>query len=353
MSRRTYSTGYAKRRRPLRRLLIMLLVLFIILAGATIAVRRVYDQNLKPVSNSETIQLITIKPGSSSKQIGKQLNAAGLIRNTWVFEWYVRSREVRDKLQAGTYALRPSQSLPEIVDKLTQGKIATKLVTILPGQRLDEVRQALINAGFKPADVDAALQPAAHTTNAALVDKPHEASLEGYLYPDSFQKSSSTDASSIIEQSLDEMGQHLTPELRAAFTAQGLSTYQAITLASIVGQEVSTPTDQAQVAQVFLTRMHQDMVLGSDVTAYYGAILAGKSPSVNFDSPYNTHLHKGLPPTPISNVNQQNLNAVGHPASTDWLYFVAGDDNKTHFAKTLQEHEANVAQYCHKLCAQN
>jgi UPF0755 protein len=120
----------------------------------------------------------------------------------------------------------------------------------------------------------------------------------------------------------------------------------------MVGQEVSNPSDQTQVAQVFLTRLHDNMDLGSDVTADYGAILAGQLPSVNYDSPYNTRLHPGLPPTPISNVNAQELNAAAHPASTSWLYFVAGDDGKTYFSQTLQQQQANVAEYCHKLCSQ-
>jgi UPF0755 protein len=341
-----------KRRRPLKRLLIAVLIVLVILGVITAVIRRSYDENLKPVSNSQAIELVTIKSGDSTSQIATQLYKAGLVHKTWVFEWYVRSREVRDELQAGTYALRPSESLPEIVGQLTKGKVATRLVTILPGQRLDQIKQALINAGFSPTDVDAALNPSQYASDPALVDKPVGNNLEGYLYPDSFQKTSATSAQSIIQESLDEMNQHLTPDLRAAFAAEGLNTYQGIILASMVGQEVSNANDQAQVAQVFISRLHSNIDLGSDVSAYYGAILAGQSPSVNYDSPYNTRLHSGLPPTPISNVNAQSLNAAAHPANTSWLYFVSGDDGKTYFSQTLQQQQANVAQYCHKLCSQ-
>ena len=110
--------------------------------------------------------------------------------------------------------------------------------------------------------------------------------------------------------------------------------------------------DRPVVAQVFLKRYKEDMRLGSDVTAYYGARLAGKEPSLGYDSPYNTRLHSGLPPGPISNVSAGSLEAVAFPAQTDWLYFVAGDDGITHFSKTLQEHEALTAKYCKKLCSQ-
>ncbi len=88
------------------------------------------------------------------------------------------------------------------------------------------------------------------------------------------------------------------------------------------------------------------------MTAFYGALHDGLAPSLTYDSPYNTRLHTGLPPGPISNVSESSLQAVAHPAATDWLYFVAGDDGVTHFAKTLDEHNANVSQYCHKLCSE-
>lgn len=344
--------GFSKRRLP--KLWLMVLAAIIVLGVvAAIVVRRVYDQNLQPLSSSQKSILVTVPAGATVSQIAANLQKSGVVRAGWAFEWYVRSQEDLDKLQAGTYALSPSQTVAQIAAILTQGKVATKLVTILPGQRLDQIRAALINDGFSPTDVDAALTPSQYESLPALVDKPAGADLEGYLYPDSFQKITGTDASQIITESLNEMGNHLTPALRAAFSAEGLNTYQAITLASIVEQEVAKPSDQAQAAQVFIKRFGMNMPLGSDVTAYYGAILAGQSPSVSYDSPYNTLLHTGLPPTPISNVNDQALQAVAHPANTDWLYFVTGDNGTTYFEQTLAQHQTDAAQYCHKLCSQD
>jgi UPF0755 protein len=146
------------------------------------------------------------------------------------------------------------------------------------------------------------------------------------------------------------MGQHLTPAVQAAFASQGLSIYQGLTLTSIVLQEVNKPTDQAQAAQVFLTRLHTGMMLGSDVTARYGAIIAGQAPNLTYDSPYNTLLHTGLPPTPISTISQGALTATTHPAATNYLYFVTGDDGTTYFSTNLQDQQANTQKYCHKLC---
>lgn len=334
-----------------RRVWIVFLVLILLVGGATLFVRRLYYKDLEPVSDSQKVVLVTIKPGTSSSQIASMLQKDGLIRSGAIFEWYIRSHEVRDQLQAGTYALRPSMGVPDIVGVLVKGKIASNLVTIVPGQRLDQVRQTLINSGFKPDAVDAALQPGQYDQYAALADKPASASLEGFLYPDSFQKDANTQPSTIVGESLKEMTDHLTPAIRAAFAKEGLSVFQGITLASIVEQEVPGDSDRQQVAQVFLSRLRAHDTLGSDVTAFYGSILAGQSPSTTYDSPYNTLLHPGLPPGPIGMVSDSSLRAVASPAHTSWLYFVTGDNGKTYFSKTLAEHQALTKQYCKKMCS--
>jgi UPF0755 protein len=142
----------------------------------------------------------------------------------------------------------------------------------------------------------------------------------------------------------------LTPEIRQAFSSQGLTVHQGVILASIVELEVSAAPDRAQAAQVFMKRYKSNMPLGSDVTAFHGAIIAGKEPSIGYDSPYNTRLRTGLPAGPVSNVTESSLQAVANPAQTDWLYFVSGDDGKNYFSKTLQEHEELTKKHCTKLC---
>jgi len=353
-SKHLSATKYAVKRRQRRwprRVFLLAVVGIVLVVGITIAVRQVYFANLKPAdSANHIVQTVTIEPGATVEEIGKQLEDAGLIRSSWAFKLYVSSKEARSDLQAGTYSFYPAQSVAEIVSLLTHGKITTDLVTILPGQTLGQVRSSLIAYGFPEADVDAALDPANHLGDPALVDKPANASLEGYVYPESFQRTGTTTAGEVVNQALDEMGKRLTPELRQAFAAQGLSTYEGIIMASIVEKEASNQTDRDQVAQVYLKRLRIGMRLEADPTAHYGARLDGAPLTVKYDSPYNTYLNDGLPPTPISNVSESSLRAVAHPASTDWLYFVAGDDGTTHFAKTLSEHEANTVQYCTKAC---
>lgn len=340
-------------RRGLRRVAILAGIVFCLFVAATIVVRQGYYANLRPVSDNRQIKLVTITTGMSTPDIAKLLKNDGLIRNTTTFAWYVDSHGAHGDLQAGTYALRPNMNLSTIVRLLVNGEIATNLVTILPGQRLDQVRSAFTKAGFAPAAIDAAFNPANYpsTNFVALADKPAAVSLEGFLYPDTFQKDATTNPQQIVEESLHEMAQHLTPGIRAAFAKEGLSVYQGVTLASVVEQEVSNDADRAQAAQVFLSRLKLGMPLGSDVTAFYGALVAGVKPTTTYDSPYNTLLHKGLPPGPISNVSDSSLQAVAYPADTQWLYFVTGDNGKTYFAKTAQEHDQQAAQYCHKLCS--
>jgi UPF0755 protein len=330
-----YTTRVQKRRWP-RRLLLVVGILAAIIIGGTIVVRHVYFEGLRPVNRgSQVVQLVTIEPGSTVEQIAHQLQAARLIRSTWAFKLYVSSKNTRDLLQAGTYSFSSSQSVAQIVAQLSHGKVAVDLVTIIPGQNMKQIRTTLINYGFGEAAVDTALDPAQYADDPVLVDKPASANLEGYIYPDSYQKDSSTTPQQIIEKALAEMNKKLTPELRKAFAAQGLGTYEAIVLASIVEKEVAKQEDRTQVAQVFLTRLNNNIALQSDATKAY----------------FNTYQNRGLPPTPISNVSINSLQAVANPAKTDWLYFVSGDDGTTHFSHTLDEQESNIQKYCHKLCS--
>jgi UPF0755 protein len=329
-----YASQPPKRRWP-RRVVYVLIIGIVLLLAATATVRYVYNHQLGPRSESQVTQLFTVEQGATVEEIAVNLEKAELIRSAWAFKLYVSSKEVRNSLQAGEYELQPRMTVSEIVSVLTHGEVATNLVTIIPGKRIDQIRERLLADGFSEEEVATALDPKTYADNPTLSDKPEGASLEGYIYPDSYQKSSSTTAQDIIEASLVEMRKQLTPAIREAFARQGLSTYQGIILASIVEEEVPKPEDRAQVAQVFLKRLRLPMRLESDATKYY----------------YNTYQNDGLPPAPISNVTKSALEAVANPADTDWLYFVSGDDGTTHFSKTFDEHDSKVNTYCKKNCS--
>ena len=330
--------------------LLIVVILAIGVGGALIA-RHVYDSELRPLSSGQHSESVTIPKGATLKEVASLLKKQHIVKSDWAFAQYVRNKQAEDEIKAGTYDLSPSQSVQEIVSIITEGKVATNLITILPGQRLDQIKKTFENSGFSVAAVDAAFNPNLYTDHPALVDKPVGASLEGYLYPESFQKTNDTTPQDIIRESLDEMQKRLTPDVRAAIEAKGLNIYQGIILASMVEQEANQPADRAKVAQVFLSRLNKGMKLESDVTAFYGAVAAGQPPTVGFKSSYNTYFVPKLPIGPVSNVSASSLDAVAHPASTNYLYFVAGDDGTVYYSNTQAEHDAQVTQYCHKLCA--
>ncbi|MDQ3064869.1 MAG: endolytic transglycosylase MltG [bacterium] len=342
--------------------------LFVGLAAVLMAVfvifgiKTLYERNLGAVNPSAQDDIVfVVQSGDTAPQVADSLKEKDLIRSDRAFIQYVRSQNLGEDFIAGTYRLKQSYDVPKIAGILTSGDVAMDLFTILPGTTLAQIRQRFIDEGFKAATIDKALDPKGYANHPALVDKPAAASLEGYLYPDSFQKIAETTPQTIIKQSLDEMAGFLTPALRKGINTQGLTIHQGITLASIIEQEVSKPEDRKVVSQVFLKRLKIDMQLGSDVTALYGAIIdkvdlpdddvvEAMSIAIGHDSPYNTRIRTGMPPGPISNVSANSLQAVANPASTDYLYFVAGDDGKTYFGSTLEEHNQNVASYCKKLC---
>lgn len=313
---------------------------------------RWYDANTMAADvTSQATQLFTVDAGTSEDSISRQLEQKGIIRSAFAYQLYVRVHGSRGKMQAGTYELSPSLSVAQIVDVLSSGRVATSLFTILPAQRLDQIEAAFLEAGYTQADITAALDPSLYKGHPALADKPASASLEGYLYPESFTMSPGTPLELIITQSLDQTAQLFSDEIiQVLKTKHGLSVHEAVIIASIVEREVSDPEDRTKVAQVFLKRYELGIPLGSDPTALYGAVLYGLDPSVSTDTPYNTRLYAGLPPGPINNISADSLKAVAYPADTDYLFFVSGDDGKTYFSSTQAEHEALTTQHCVQLC---
>lgn len=329
---------------------IIVIILVLAFSGGVIGLRTWYENNLQPVSSSSKTLYFTIAPGSGLHAIATKLKSDGLIKSTRAFETYVRSNELHDKLQAGTYLFSPSFSVKEIATKIVNGDVAKNLLTILPQKRLDEIKQTFATAGYTKSQIDGAFNPNTYVGDSALASRPAGASLEGYLYPDSYEKLADTPPQTIISESLAQMNKHLTTDILNGFAAQSLTTFRGITLASIVAQETDDPDFQPMVAQVFLSRLKQNMALQSNVTANYAADIADQPRNLGIDSPYNTYLHTDLPPGPISNVSVSALAAVAHPTSSDYLFFVAGDDNKIHFSRTQAEHDDAVKKYCTKKC---
>ncbi|MCU0667016.1 MAG: endolytic transglycosylase MltG [Patescibacteria group bacterium] len=323
----------------------------ILLVIGAFGARTWYQAQLRPVAQESRIEVVEIKAGATVQQIANSLAEKKLIRNPQAFMWYVRSNGLVESMKAGSFPIDASLTTPEVISIITTGKEQQALVTILPGQRIDQIKDSLIKNGYKKEQVEAALEPSLYSGHPALVSKPKDSSLEGFLYPESFKVTSGTTPRSIINSSLDEMAKQITPERIDAWSRQDLNVFEAITLASIVEREVSSNSDRGMVAGVFINRLKIGMPLQSDPTYKYAAFLLGIPPSSSIDSPYNTYKIPSLPPGPISNVSKSSLEAVANPTSHDYLYFVSGDDGITRFSKTITEHQEKTAKYCKTLCS--
>lgn len=336
------------KKRHVWRWLIIGIISLVVLAGAGAVAW--YQYSLQPVNSAETShKRVTIAEGTSPSDIGALLERSGLIRSKYAFDIYTKLSDTRSKLQAGAYSLSPSQTLAAIVKDIVEGKVDMFTVTFLPGATVAENKDVLKKAGYSQQDIDAAF--AKQYDHPLFADKPQAADLEGYIYGETYSFGSDVAVEEILETTFDEYFEAITQDgMIAKFEKHGLNLFQAITLASIVQREVSGEDDERQVAQVFYSRLAIDMPLGSDVTYHYAAKKMGVEPSTTLDSPYNTRIHKGLPPGPIAAPGLSALKAVANPAAGDYLYFLSGDDDKTYFAKTDEQHQANIEQHCKIKC---
>lgn len=298
---------------------------------------------------AKTYQHFVVEAGEGASVIGRNLEAAGLIRSAVVFSIYVDRVGAKEGLQAGAYALSPHMPVSEIAESIRDGKTSDRDVTILPGMTLrdlwdDDGDGSLVRQGYGRRALQVALTQ--QYDHPLLSTKPAGMDLEGYVFPETYRVSGGSTAEELVTESLDELYRAVQKhDIESRLTAKGLSLHQGVTLASIIQREVSDEAEQRQVAQVFLKRLAEGMELGSDPTFIYAAERDGKTPTISYDSPYNTRRYKGVPPGPIGTFNLSALLAVVDPAPGDYLYFAAGDDHVTRFARTLEEHEANVAQY--------
>ena len=345
--------------KPRRRLLYIVVIAALVAIVVSIISGVIwYRLSLQPISTQSKARVYTLESGQTIKQVGSSLADNQLVHSRLAFQIYMRLHG--GTVQAGVYHLNQNMSLDAIAEALISGKQASYSVTFYPGstlrsassvpekQRMDVVT-VLKRAGFDDQDISSALD--ASYDSPLMKSRPQRASLEGYIYGDTYQIDSAANAKVIIGTAIDTFWQKITEnDLVARLKARGFSLYQGITLASIVQAEASNATDQRHVAQVFELRLKQGLPLGSDVTFIYAANQLGVEATPQLKSPYNTRIHTGLPPGPINTPSLDALKAVASPAKGDYLYFVAGDNGQIHYSKTLDQHQANIEKYCTKLC---
>jgi UPF0755 protein len=335
-----------RNRHRLRRTILSLLVVIVVAAGAS---GIWWQTSIQPVNRIDVnTRQFDVAEGASIDQVATGLQKAGFIRSALAFRIYMRLNG--GIIQAGSHMLSPSFTLAAIAEKLSKAETQEVDIQIPPGVTLAQLRDTFKKYGYTDADIDAAYS-AVYSSNI-LGDRPEGASLEGYIYPETYRIVAGDKLEVVIRKAIDEMSRVAAiNDFASRFASRGLSFYQGLTLASLITKEATNPTDQQTVASVFYNRLNIGMTLGSDVTfqyAYNQGLCAVNSPDC--DSVYNTRIHGGLPPGPIANPTLTALQAAAVPNSTNFLYFVAGDDGRTHFALTDAEHNLNVQTYCTVLC---
>lgn len=322
------------------------------LLAATFSTAIWYNWALTARSDETKQVRVVVHPGDTAAEIAQSLYDQELIRSRLAFSVYTQLSGTRSQLQAGGYVLSPNQNVSSIVEHLVTGRTDEFNVTILPGLTLKELRAKFKADGFSDAEITTAFE--ADYQHPLLASRPQGATLEGYVYPETYRMNADQSLKALFERVFDEMYETLQEKkYLEEFAKRNLTIHEAVTLASIVQKEVKNPVDQKQVAQVFLKRMSDGMQLGSDVTYMYAAEQLGVEATPALESPYNTRKYAGLPPGPIANMNPSALDAVAFPAPGEYVYFVAGDgpdEGKTFFAYTAEEHEANIAAHCRELC---
>ncbi len=293
-----------------------------------------------PVRPAEA-KFVLLRPGWSSRHIAAELQNQGVIRSARAFMLlhYASART----LKAGEYKFDQAATARQVHDRIVRGDIYVHTIVIPEGYTMFEVASAIEQAGL------GSRQDFLRTVgaNAVLVRDfdPQATSLEGYLFPDTYNFTRT--------QSLTDMVAEMVHRFRQQAQQIGLTgdVHRVVTMASIVEKETAAPEERPLVASVYYNRLQRNIALAADPSVIYAAQLAGHysgaihQSDLQFDSPYNTYRHAGLPPGPIANPGRAALEAAMHPAQTDFLYFVSDNNGHHRFARSLDEHARNVAAY--------
>ncbi|MBN1260816.1 MAG: endolytic transglycosylase MltG [Anaerolineae bacterium] len=313
-----------------------------------------------PASNDPTPMDFVVSPGMSVETIGNQLVHQGLITDATLFRRYVQYQGLDASIQAGTYTLNAAMTIPQIARALQQAGNPDQQVTIPEGKRLEEV--ATLVASQTTIMPDAYLQLAqTGWVQSDLPEKypfltqiPVTATLEGFLFPDTYRIPKEAGAYDLVDRMLANFQRQVTPEIEAGFAARGLTLFEGLTLASIVEREAVQPDERPVIAGVYHNRLRDGWPMAACPTVQYAL---GYQPEegdwwksllyfedLEVASPYNTYRHLGLPPAPIASPGLAAIEAAAFPAETEYYFFMvdctAGDGSHV-FARTETEHLEN------------
>ncbi|MBI3362604.1 MAG: endolytic transglycosylase MltG [Chloroflexi bacterium] len=300
----------------------------------------------------------TVQPGDTATSVAGRLAAAGLVADADLLRYYMRYEGLDAGIEAGDFRLSATMTVAEIARALGDASAREAAVTIPEGWRLEQIADYLESRTDVPFGRDQFLAVTREAARASgqysfLGDIPAGASLEGFLFPDTYRLAKEATASDLVARMLANFDAKAAP-LRNDMIREGLTMYQALILASIVEREAAIGEERPLIASVYLNRRVISMKLDADPTVQYALGYQAEQGNwwkrgltfddLAFDSPYNTYLYPGLPPGPIASPGLDSIRAVVYPATSDFLYFRATCDGSGRhvFARTLEEQVANA-----------
>ena len=303
-----------------------------------------------------------IPAGAAADSVAADLFAAGLLNDSELFLNYLQFYGMDSRLQAGQYTLNGRYTIPQLAAAITEGSARDNVISFLDGLRIEEMADVLAVASPAEIDPDEFLALARRERPLDLTPFPFlnslgvDNTLEGYLFPGTYMVPYDADAQYLIEEMLRTFDRQVTPAMRQAYGAQGLTLPQAVILASIVERETPFAEEKTRIASVYTNRVRESMPLQADPTVQYAIGYQAENQNwwkaplffadLELDHPYNTYVIPGLPPGPIANPGLASLQAVAVPEQTDFLFFVVDCESNPPgrhvFSKTYEEHLANA-----------
>lgn len=298
-----------------------------------------------PLVQTGTEKIFAIAPGQSLKSIAANLEKDNLVSNGDYFVWYAKFKKAATRLKAGEYLLSPSQTPERILTVLLSGKVKLYRLTLPEGLSIKEVAKQAEKSNLCTSEEFIALCKDKDFINSFGIEA---ASLEGYLFPDTYLFPRKTDCKTLVATMVNRFKTIFLPDWEKRAQKLGFSVYEIVTLASIIEKETGDASERPVISSVFHNRLKKRMRLESDPTVIYGI--------KNFDgnikrkhlrekTPYNTYRIKGLPIGPIANPGALSIHAALYPDTTDYLFFVSKKDTTHYFSKNIHEHNRAVRKY--------
>lgn len=310
----------------------------------------VMDSMNEPIDISDTAEIhVTVPSGASTTKISEMLEEEGLIRNATVFKLLSKDLEADGKMQAGEYVLSKAMSAEEIIGKFVKGDvyIETFEFTIPEGFETRQIVDKLSSQNLIDQQKFTDLLMSGNFDYKFLNDIDPETRLEGFLFPETYEMKVGASESQIAERMLSQFDKVFKDTYYERAEELGMTINEVVTLASVIEREAQLDSERALISGVFHNRINKGWKLQSCATVQY--ILGERKEVLSYDdiaieSPYNTYINAGLPPSPIASPGEKSIIAALYPEDTDFMFFVAsGENDGSHiFSKTLKEHEKAV-----------